>query len=142
MKVNSHPENILTPVKRFFHENIHRDNTACRTFYVEKVSGSRRATGLDGDAVDGVNVRSEPEEREETDEALRGEEEVPMCESTLEDEEDDERGSLQQQPPEAAKGHDDSADEIDTTAKFRMKVSDLRMVEANEILIKVQHSLR
>ncbi|OQR72082.1 platelet-activating factor acetylhydrolase 2 [Tropilaelaps mercedesae] len=79
-----------------------RDHTACRTFYVERVPPpeGNHSSQFDGDVTDSgpdvIDGRCAPlgggtrlEDREETEEPLRGEEEVPMCESTL-DEEDEE----------------------------------------------------
>ncbi|XP_003739248.1 platelet-activating factor acetylhydrolase [Galendromus occidentalis] len=60
----------------------HRDNTACRTFYVEQVE----ATPGSKDQLDGLNGVAE--DREETSESLQTEDEIPMCESALEEDQD------------------------------------------------------
>ncbi|XP_022646155.1 platelet-activating factor acetylhydrolase 2, cytoplasmic-like isoform X1 [Varroa destructor] len=108
----------------------HRDNTACRTFYVERVTVSASCNADGEEEVDTVDGEKSPnnqtwdEDREETDEPLRGEEEVPMCESTLDDDEDESDcgDSVQGEQISTKDGQlNESADETDTSAKFRTK---------------------
>lgn len=93
------------------------------------VSASCNADGEEEvDTVDGEkspNNQTWDEDREETDEPLRGEEEVPMCESTLDDDEDESDcgDSVQGEQISTKDGQlNESADETDTSAKFRTKV--------------------
>ncbi|XP_022686757.1 uncharacterized protein LOC111259198 isoform X2 [Varroa jacobsoni] len=108
----------------------HKDNTACRTFYVERVTVSASCNANGEEEVDTVDGEKSPnnqtwdEDREETDEPLRGEEEVPMCESTLDDDEDESDcgDSVQGEQISTKDGQlNESADETDTSAKFRTK---------------------